>query len=401
MRQKKKRSFPTSYTVLFIVLIFAIVLTYVIPAGKFSRLTFNRSAQEFVIVDHNGDTTTKPGTEETLKELNINLGMEKFESGAVRKPIAIPGSYQQIEQHPQSFFELVNAPIQGLYSAIDIMTFVLILGGVIGVLNKMKAFDAGVAALSKATKGKEFLLVVLIFTIVTIGGTTFGMAEETIAFYPILLPIFLLSGFDILTGIAAIHLGSTIGTMYSTVNAFSVVVASDAAGISFSEGLTVRMIILSIAYLMTIAYIYWYSQRVKKDPTKSIVYGMEDEIKSKLLKNYNADEVVEFNWRIIVSLLVFVAAFPIMIWGVAGPAQWWFGEMSALFLGVGFIIMAISGLGEKVAVSSFISGAADLVGVALIIGLARSINGVMNNGYISDTLLYYCTFGISLLKISR
>ncbi len=390
MTNKKKRSFPTSFTVLFIVLVLAIILTYLVPAGKFSRLKYEGTTKEFIITSHSGETVAKPATQEVLDELNIKLTLDKFESGDIWKPVAIPGSYIQIEQHPQSFVELVKAPIQGFTESVDVMIFVLILGGIIGVLNKMGAFEAGMAALSKKTKGKEFLLIVIVFTLVTIGGTTYGMAEETIAFYPILVPLFLVAGFDVITAIAAIYLGSAIGTMYSTVNAFSVVIASQAAGISFNQGLGIRLTTLIIGYFITLAYLYWYSQRVKKDPTKSVVYGQDEEISAKFLKDYNPDAKINFTWRTSLSLLAFALAFPIMVWGVS-KGGWWFNEMSALFLSVGLFIIVISGIGEKVAVGSFIRGAADLVGVVLIVGLARSINTVMNNGFISDSLLYYCT----------
>ena len=132
------------------------------------------------------------------------------------------------------------------------MLFVFILGGIIGIINKIGAFDAGMAALSKRTKGKEFLLVTLVFVLTTLGGTTFGLAEETIAFYPILMPIFLLSGFDVLTCIAAIYMGSSIGTMFSTINPFATVIASNAAGISFTEGLTFRIVTLVLASIITL-----------------------------------------------------------------------------------------------------------------------------------------------------
>ena len=246
------------------------------------------------------------------------------------------------------------------------------------------------AALSKRTKGKEFLLVTLVFVLTTLGGTTFGLAEETIAFYPILMPIFLLSGFDVLTCIAAIYMGSSIGTMFSTINPFATVIASNAAGISFTEGLTFRIVTLVLASIITLAYMYWYAKKVNKDPTKSYVYADKEEIHKRFLGEYDSNSEKEFTWRRRLCLLIFAAAFPVLIWGVS-RGGWWFEEMSALFLGVALLLMFFSGLSEKDAVNTFIAGAGDLVGVVLTIGLARSINIVMDNGFISDTLLYYST----------
>jgi len=390
MSEKKKRSFPTAFTVLFIILILAAILTYLVPSGRFSRLTYDDTTNEFVITDHNEEVTTEAATQEVLDRLHIQLSLDKFTSGVIRKPIAIPGSYQRIEQQPQGFLETIKAPITGVLDTVDIMIFVLILGGIIGIVNKIGAFDAGMSALSKKTKGKEFFLVVLVFALTTLGGTTFGLAEETIAFYPILMPIFLVSGFDALTCIAAIYMGSSIGTMFSTVNPFSVVIASNAAGISFTEGLVFRVIALVLGSVITLAYMYWYAQKVRKDKTKSFVYVDEKEIHERFLGNYDNSKETAFTWRRKSSLVVFALAFPIMIWGVA-LGGWWFEEMSALFLAVAIIIMFLSGLSEKDAINTFIAGSAELVGVVLTIGLARSINIVMDNGFISDTLLFYST----------
>lgn len=113
-----------------------------------------------------------------------------------------------------------------------------------------------------------------------------------------------------------------------------------------------------------------------------------EKLKKDFLKDYDPDNVVPFDWRRILILLIFLAAFPIIIWGVSS-GDWWFPEMSALFLSVAIIIIFLSGLSEKEAVTTFLDGAADLIGVVLIIGVARAINIVMDNGMISDTLLFY------------
>lgn len=388
MTNKKKRGFPTAFTVLFIILILAAGLTYVVPSGKFSRLAYESQSNEFVVTDPNDSVVTFPATQETLDKFKIQLGLDKFVDGVIQKPIAIPDTYTRIEQRPQGPLDIIKAPIEGVFDTVDIMVFVLILGGIIGIINKIGAFDAGIAALSKKTKGKEFILVVLVFLLTTLGGTTFGLAEETIAFYPILMPIFLVSGFDAITCIAAIYMGSSIGTMFSTVNPFSVVIASNAAGINFTNGLTYRVIVLVLGSVITLAYIYWYAKKVRSNPEASLVYEDEHVIHERFLKDYDSESKVQFTIRRKLVLLIFTLAFPIMIWGVA-RGGWWFEEMSALFLADAILIMIFSGLSEKDCVNTFIAGAADLVGVVLTIGLARSINIVMDNGFISDTLLNY------------
>lgn len=386
-KQKKKRGFPSAFTVLFIVLVIAAVLTFVIPAGSYERLSYDEGTKSFSITQHDGETVTIPATQAELDKLGITIPLQSFENGDIFRPVAIPGSYQEMEKIPQGIVELIKAPIRGIADSVGIIVFVLVLGGNIGILNETGTFDAGIAALSRKTKGKEFLLVAIISTIIAIGGTTFGLAEETIAFYPILMPIFIASGFDAMVTIAAIYMGSCIGTMFSTTNAFSVVIASNAAGISFNSGLAIRLVSLVIAQIITLLYIYRYAQKVKKDPSKSLVAEDMPRIEERFLKDYDPNNVVPFDWKRVSMLVIFVLAFPIMIWGVSSQG-WWFEEMAALFLAVGIILIVLSGLGEKKAVNTFLNGAADLVSVALIIGVARGINLIMDDGMISDTLLY-------------
>lgn len=390
--KKKKFSFPTAFTVLFIVLIFSAVLTYLIPAGSYSKLSYNEEEHTFIVTNPQGESTKEAVSQDTLDKLGVKIDLDKFTDGSINKPIAIPNTYERVTQNPQGIAEIIEAPIQGTYDTIDIIMFVLIIGGVIGVLNATGAFNAGIASLSKLTKGKEYILIILLSIIVALGGTTFGLAEETIALYPILLPIFLASGYDAIVCIATIYMGSSIGTMFSTVNPFSSVIASTAAGISFKEGLNFRTIGLVLATAIVIIYILRYAKKVKNDPTKSLVYDQKEEIEKKFLHDANT-EAPKFTWRLKLMLLIFACSFLVLVYGVSSKG-WGFIQMTALFLVVGIILGVISGMGEKKFVNTFIAGAADLVGVALVIGVARSINLILENGKISDTLLYVFSNGI-------
>lgn len=388
MNKKKKLSFPSAFSVLFIVLILAAMLTYLVPAGAYSKLSYNGDDKTFHVQKPDGSEDVLPGTQETLDTLKVKINVAKFEDGSVYKPVAIPGTYEKVESSPQGFLEVLKSPIQGVYDTIDIIMFVFILGGMIGVINHTGAFDAGIAALSRATKGKEFILIIVVSSLIALGGTTFGMAEETIALYPILIPIFLATGYDAIVCIAAIYMGSSVGTMFSTVNPFATVIASNAAGITFTEGLNIRLIGLVLSMIITLAYIIRYAQKVKKDPSLSLVADQKQEIEERFLKNYDPNSAPAFNIRRIAMLVIFFGSFVWMVIGVS-KLGWWFEEMTALFLGASLLIGFISGLSEKTFVDKFVAGAADLIGVALIIGVARAINGIMDAGMISDTILYY------------
>lgn len=387
-KNKKKISFPTAYTVLFIVLILATILTHVVPAGAYAKLLYDDEANNFTITMPDGSVDSIAATQESLDQLGVKVDVDKFTDGSIYKPVAIPGTYEEIESNPQGIFDVILAPVEGVYETVDIMLFVLIIGGIIGLLNSSGAFDAGFAALSRATKGREFILIIVVTFLIAMGGTSFGLAEETIALYPILVPVFMLAGYDALVCIAALYMGSSIGTMFSTVNPFSSVIASNAAGISFTNGLMFRLSGLIIATAITVVYIIRYAERVKKNPEKSLIFDQKADIEERFL---NTDkEVPEFTMKRKLMLTLFVAAFGVMIWGVSSQG-WWFSEMTALFLVVGILIGFASGLSEKDAVSTFVTGASELVGVGLIIGVARAVNLIMDNGLISDTILYGTT----------
>ena len=386
--KRKNFEFPTAYTVLFLILILVTVLTHVIPAGKYNRLSYEENTNEFVVETYGNGNINLEATQKNLDKLEIKIDVNKFIDGTIKKPMAIPNTYVKLDGKAQGFKELIIAPISGIAESIDIIIFVLILGGIVGIVNKTGTFNIAMKAISQKTKGKEFSLVIISFIFFAAGGTIFGFWEETIPFYSILMPLFLINNFDPLVPMATIFLGSAVGCMFSTVNPFSTIIASNAAGISFNEGLKFRFVALIVFSIISLLYINRYIKKVKKDSDNSLVIEEQEEIKEKFLKDYSQETNIKFDWRKKIILFLFIFQFIIMIWGVSSLG-WWFQEAAAMFFGVAIIIMLLSGLSEKEAVNGFISGASEVVGVTLIIGLARAINIIMENGMISDTLLFY------------
>ena len=255
-------------------------------------------------------------------------------------------------------------------------------------MNITGAFDAGISWMAKVLKGREFILIILVTFLISVGGTTFGLAEETIAFYPILIPVFLAAKYDAMVGLASIYLGTSIGTMCSTINPFSVIIASDAAGINWTSGMAGRLIMFTLGTLICILYIIRYAQRVKKDPSKSIIFSQKDEIENLFGNTTNSDITLTIRLRLII--FIFSMTFIIMVYGVS-MLGWWFVEMTSVFLVGSILIGFIGKIKESVFVDTFVKGASDLLGVALIIGIARGITVLMNDGLISDTMLYYAS----------
>lgn len=382
---KKAFKFPSAFTILFIVLIIAVGLTWIIPAGSYSKLTYDKGDNSFIIHTYKQADQVLPATRDTLDKLNINIAVEQFTSGKIRKPIAIPGSYRRVEQNPKGIMDIAESMVNGTIEAADIMVFIFVLGGMIGVINRTGAFTAGLSALAERTKGREFMIVFCVCILMALGGTTCGIEEEAVAFYPILAPVFIALGYDAIITVGAIFLASSMGTAFSTINPFSVVIASNAAGIPFTEGIVFRAIGLVIGTTAVIAYLYWYAKKIKADPTASIVW----DDRHKFLETYSEHtegKIPAFTTRRKIVLTLFCLGFPIMIWGVMFGG-WWFPTMAASFLTITIIIMFISKLNEEEIVAAFTKGASELVGVSLIIGLARGVNMVLDQGMVSDTIL--------------
>lgn len=392
--KKKIRTFPTAFTILFIIMVIAIILTWIVPAGAFSKLSYNTTENKLVITEPNGQIIKVPANQDSLSKLNVNININQFINGSIRKAIAIPETYQSLPQSPKGPEDIAVSIVKGTIDGADIIVFILILGGLIGVINKTGAFDAGLIALSKKTKGNEFIFVTVVAIVMAIGGTTCGLEEEAVAFYPILVPIFLALGYDSIVCVGAIFLASSMGSAFSTINPFSVVIASNAAGIPFTDGIGFRLFGFVIGTITVIGYLRWYCNKIKKDPSFSYTYDDREDFKKRFLGEDQIKKDVPFTIRKKIILGLFSIAFPLMVWGVSADG-WWFPQMAASFLTITIIIIFISGLKEKEAIEAFTKGASELVAVSLIIGMARGVNIVLDQGMISDTILAYASHLVS------
>jgi len=371
-KTKKKFTFPSAFTILFLLLVLIALATWLVPAGSY----------------------------------------DYDEEGA-----PLPGTYHPVEQNPQKLLaSALKGPINGMYGieddtgnvdvwnygelfgAIDVAMFVLIIGGFLGVTMKTGAINAGIAWVVEKLKGKEKWMFPILMTIFAIGGTSYGMAEETLAFYALIITVMLAAGYDGLSAGALILLGAGIGVIGSTINPFATGIASGFAGTNISEGLIGRVVILVVGTIIGIIFVMRYAEKVKKDPTKSLIYDQKAENEKQFLSGSTGTDFGKFTGRHKAILALFFLAFVVMVYGVipwedlglAVPTWWWwFPEMTANFLFFGILIGIVGRLSEKTLVDTFVDGARDMLGVALIIGVARGITVIMNNGLITDTVLYW------------
>ena len=344
--EKKPVRMPTAYTILFLMIILVAIATWFIPAGTYAY------------------ADGVPGA----------------------------GSYHAAEANPQGVGAILKAAFSGFFDAVDVCAFILMVGGFLGVVMKTGAVDAGVGYIIQRLGGREKWLIPILMVLFGLGGTTFGMWEVTLAFYPLLLPVFLAAGYDAVVGISVILLGAGAGVISSTVNPFATGIAAGFAGVSLGEGILLRVIQWIVFEGAAIWYVSSYAAKVKKNPSRSVVGVGAGKL------HVSMEESVPFTTKRKIIMAVFTAVFLIMVYGVIPfdemgvplPAMgWWFPELSALFLVGGIVVGLIDRMGEDEIADTFVAGCADLLGVAFIIGISRGITVLMNDGGITDTVLHW------------
>ena len=374
--QKSGFTLPSAYTILFALIVVAAIATWIIPAGTY--------------------------------DLN-----------AEGEPV--PGTYHEVEQKPARILvDSITAPINGMYGvedatgninyynsgslfgAIDVALFIIVIGGFLGVTMKTGAIQAGIGALVRRLEGRERWMIPALMVVFALGGTSYGMAEESLAFYALVITVLIAAGYDALTGAAVVLLGCGIGTLGSTINPFATGIASGFADVSISDGLAGRLVILVVGLAIGIFFVLRYADRIKADPAKSIIHDMRAENEQRF-KSQTESGSIELTGTHKVILAVFALAFGVMMYGVIPWADmgiplptwwWWFPEMTASFLLFAIVIGLIGRMGEGTFTGTFVDGARDLLGVALIIGIARGITVIMNNGEITDTVLHWCELAL-------
>jgi uncharacterized ion transporter superfamily protein YfcC len=373
----RRFSLPSAYTILFVLIVLAAVATWIIPAGAY----------------------------------NLDEGGQP-----------IPGSYHTVEQNPQRIVvDSLMAPINGLYGisandgnvsiwnkgelfgAIDVALFILVIGGFLGVTMRTGAIQTGIARVVGRLKGRESWMIPILMALFALGGTTYGMAEESLAFYALIIAVMVAAGYDRLVGASILLLGCGVGTLASTINPFATGIASEFAGVTIDQGIVGRVVLLVVGTGLAIAFVMRYARRVKADPARSLVAPSEGADAGPPEATIELkDAPLTGNQKAVLGL--FFLAFATMIYGVipwedlgiAVPTLWWwFPEMTASFLLFAILIGIVGRMGEGSFTSTFVDGARDLLGVALIIGIARGITVIMNNGLITDTVLNWAEQAVS------
>jgi uncharacterized ion transporter superfamily protein YfcC len=380
-----KRSFPGPIPILMVVIVFAAACTWLLPAGQYSKLSV--TGKELTVITDTSETRL-PLTQHTLDSLGIKIAIQKFIDGDIRKPVSIPGTFAKQQRNGQGFISILQAPIKGIVDSVDIILFILIMGAFMYVFNETGAMVKGISWLAFTMRGREHWLIAILTTIFSFFAGSYGMAEEALVFYPILVPLFLAAGYDLLVPLAIIFGGTSIGCLPAFSNPFSTIIASNAAGINWMDGLTERLILWVVVTALLVWYILRYAAKIKKNPAASLVSKIDGEVKPLYEVKQVTKTVQKLESKIKLLLLIYVATFLTMIGGVVF-LDWWTTEMSTLFLASSVLVAVITRMNEKVFTREFIKGAESLLSVAFIVGVARGVTIVLNEGRISDSILFY------------
>lgn len=358
----KQFKVPHVYAIIFALMVIFAVLTWIVPSGSYQR-------QEV-----NGREVTVAGTYEQSEKTYIDE-----ETG------------DEVDLR-QGVFDVLQAPTRGIQEAIEVVAFILIVGGSFQVISKTGAITSGMGRVVRRFKNKDILIIPIAMVLFALGGTSFGMAEETLPFFAIFMPIMMAMGFDSMTAFMVVFVGARTGYIASTINPFNVLIAQGILGIQGNPQLWLRMIAWVVLTSVAITWVVLYARRVKKNPESSITF--EDDIAKKV--EFAADESAldaEFTGRQKGVLAVFIAGMCLIIWGLVTQG-WYMNEISAVFLAMGLLAGVIAGFSQDVIAQEFVAGIADFAFSAIVVGLARGILVIASDGMIIDTILNALATGL-------
>lgn len=359
LRWRKGLQLPHVYTIIFLLMVVFAVLTWIIPSGSYERQTIETAAgeREVAVAGTYQPTEKTYLDDETGKEVDLRTDLQ----------------------------ELLMAPTQGIQAAADVVAFVLLIGGSFGIITKTNAINAGLSHVIGKLKDKDILIIPVSMLLLSVCGTTFGMSEEALPFYAIFIPIMMGLGYDSMTAFMICFMGPNIGYIASTVNPFNVLIAQGVVGIEGNPQLWLRAVVWVVFTVLAIVWVMRYARRVKRDPEGSITYA--DDVAKRIEFSVSDESVVQpFSARQKGVLVVFAAGMGLIVWGLV-TQSWYMDEITAVFFGMGVLSGIVGGLSEREMAEEFVKGLADFAYAAVIIGLARSILVIAENGMIIDTIL--------------
>jgi uncharacterized ion transporter superfamily protein YfcC len=295
----------------------------------------------------------------------------------------IAGSYERLEGAERlPWHKAFTAIPNGFAAAQDIIFFVFLVGGAFAVLRRTGAVDALIAWLLERFSGRPGLLIGGGVFLFAIGSSTLGMAEEYLPFVPVLLVLARGMGFDAITAVGILCIGYGAGYGAATINPFTVLIAQNVAGLEPTSGLVLRMVLFVIFVAVGIHHVYRYASRVSSGASTSLMQGVAAGTAELPVPSSSTFTAMH---RVVLAIMA--ATVALLVWGIKSH-HWYLNEMGALFLGLSLILILIARMGLDEGARQFCSGAAELTTTALLIGFARSIQVVLDQGMVVDTIIH-------------
>ncbi|EMF0091512.1 putative basic amino acid antiporter YfcC [Enterococcus hirae] len=428
-RDLTKMTTPHTYVIIFGVVILAWLLTFIVPAGKFST-------QDIEYQDANGETSTRTvlrqdsfryayaldrsyvfdqleklqndptereklkvpekGLEEVISEGEKKLTQEKLDEISLTDDVLYDQFGERIYDTSKKLhktarvwgtddfggFGFLNFVFEGLVSgdkygsAVGIAALILVVGGAFGIIMRTGAIDAGIYAFISKTRGLERLALPLLFFAFSFGGATFGMAEEVIPFSMVMVPFVIALGYDSIVAVTVTYVASQVGNATSWMSPFSVAVAQGIAGIPVLSGATFRLIMWVVITALSAGYLMIYGEKIRKNPESSLTYKSDDYFRSHLKKTTDEKKAFMLGHKLILIEMLIVLVW--IVWGVTQEG-YYIPEIASQFFVMGLVagiiavIFKLDGMRINDIASSFQSGAADLAGTAIVVGMAKGI----------------------------
>lgn len=355
--KKPRFALPHPIVLIYALVILMVVLTWVVPAGEFLRV--------------------------------------KTEVGGSTRLVTVPGSFHHVPRQPAGPEALLLAPIRGFQDGMLIIVFLFIIGGAFQVISETGAIDMAIRrmtiAFSRRPRLQRFIIPALML-VFSLGGSIFGMCEETIPFVLIFIPLAISLGYDSIVGVAIPFLGAAAGFAAAFFNPFTVGVAQGLANLPLYSGLKYRLLAWALGTALTIAFVMAYAARIRRDPTRSPVHALDRE---RAATAAAVPDLAAWNWRQRAVLSVFGLGIVALVLGIL-VQHWYIEEIAALFLALGLAAGFIGGQGPSRIAKNFVAGARDFVGVAFVIACGRAVLIVAQDARILDTLLFHAAGFISL-----
>ena len=349
---------PHTFTIVFALIVFAAVLTWVVPAGELVRET----------IDVNGSS----------------------------REVVVNNSFHYTERSPQTW-QVFSALFNGFVDKADIIIFILIVGGAFWILNNSHAIDVGVMSFLRSVKrlsryklikklGVNNIIITLVMLLFSLFGAVFGMSEETIAFVVIFIPLAIQMGYDSIVGVCMCYVAAHVGFAGAMLNPFTIGIAQGIADLPLFSGLEYRLFCWIVLTIVGIAFVLWYAHRVKTNPESSPVYKLDDYWRSRM----ESSEESKLSVRQKLILVLFFVTIVALVVGVL-KFGWYIEEISALFLAMGILSGILDRQGADDIAKLFLAGCKDILSAALVVGLASGIIFILKDGCVIDTILYGLT----------